>query len=203
MSISNGPSSSRKFLRLALAGEAGLLLLAWAVGRWIGVSPLERLHPTAGALAAGAVAAVPLLLGLRWTLTTNMRATRRLVALVVELLGPLLARRSPIELVLLALVAGLAEEILFRGVLQAGLARVLPGWAAVLVAGTAFGLAHFITPAYALLAGLAGVYLGALFWLEGSLTAPIVTHALYDIVALSYLARLSRSTRVSYEGSGR
>ena len=128
---------------------------------------------------------------------------RRLVALVVEQLGPLLALRSPAELVLLALIAGLAEEILFRGVVQAGLARVLPDWAAVLVAGAAFGLAHFITPAYALLAGLAGVYLGALFWLGGTLIVPIVAHALYDIVALSYVARLSGRLPGRYEDAGR
>lgn len=128
---------------------------------------------------------------------------RRLVALVVEQLGPLLATRSPVELVLLAVVAGFAEEVLFRGVVQAGLARLLPEWGAVLLAGAAFGLAHFITPAYALLAGLAGVYLGGLFWLEGSLTAPIVAHALYDVVALSYVARLSRRPPARYEDSGR
>ncbi|MGI8817562.1 MAG: CPBP family intramembrane glutamic endopeptidase [Gemmatimonadales bacterium] len=146
---------------------------------------------------------MPLLLGLRWTLTTSTRALRRLVALVVEQLGPLLALRSPVELVLLAVAAGLAEEFLFRGVMQAGLARVLPEWGAVLVTGAAFGLAHFITPAYALLAGVAGVYLGGLFWLEGSLTAPIVAHAFYDIVALNYVARLSRSPVHRYEDSGR
>lgn len=115
---------------------------------------------------------------------------RRLVALVVEQLGPLLAPRSPVELVLLACLAGIAEEMLFRGVVQIGLARLLPGGAALVVASAAFGLAHFITPAYALLAGLAGLYLGGLFLLQGNLIAPIVAHAVYDIVALNYVARL-------------
>lgn len=119
---------------------------------------------------------------------------RRLVALVVEQLGPLLAPRSPVELVLVAALAGWAEELLFRGVMQVGLARLLPDWGALLVAGAAFGLAHFVTPTYALLAGLAGLYLGGLFWLEGSLTAPIVAHTLYDIVALNYLARRYRKS---------
>jgi membrane protease YdiL (CAAX protease family) len=128
---------------------------------------------------------------------------RRLVALVVEQLGPLLALRSPAELVLLALVAGVAEELLFRGVVQTGLAGTLPPWAAVLVAGAAFGLAHFITPAYALLAGLAGMYLGGLFWVQGNLTAPIVAHVVYDVVALNYVARLARSSFARSEVSGR
>ncbi len=139
------------------------------------------------------MAAVPLLLGLRWTLRTSAKSMRRLVALVVEQLGPLLAPRSLVELALLAALAGVAEEVLFRGVVQVGLARVLPEGGALVVASAAFGLAHFITPAYALLAGLAGLYLGGLFLFQGSLTAPIVAHAVYDVVALNYVARLYRN----------
>jgi membrane protease YdiL (CAAX protease family) len=150
------------------------------------------------------VAAVPLLLGLRWTLTTGMKSMRHLVALVVEQLGPLLASRSPVELALLAVLAGFAEETLFRGLVQVGLARVLPEWGALLVASATFGLAHFITPTYAVLAGLAGLYLGGLFLLQGSLTAPIVAHAVYDVVALNYVARLYRENsplrRASLQG---
>lgn len=140
------------------------------------------------------VAAVPLLLGLRWTLTTGTKSMRRLVAVVVEQLGPLLARRSQVELVVLAALAGLAEEMLFRGVVQIGLARLLPEGVALVVASAAFGLAHFITPAYALLAGLAGLYLGGLFLLHGNLIAPIVAHAVYDVVALNCVARLYQNS---------
>jgi membrane protease YdiL (CAAX protease family) len=185
----------RSFLRLAAAGEVGLLLLAWAVGRWLGISPLEQLHLTPAALGAGIVGVVPLLVGLRWTLTTAAASIRRLVALVIDQLGPLLAQRSQLELVMLAALAGFAEELLFRGVLQVGLARVLPDSGALLVAAAVFGLAHFITPAYALLAGIAGLYLGGLFLLQGSLTAPVVAHALYDVVALNCVARLYRRQR--------
>ena len=167
-------------------------MLAWAVARWFGISPLERLHATPAAFGVGIVAAVPLLLGLRWILTSDMKSVRRLLALVVEQLGPLLAPRSPLELVLLATLAGFAEEILFRGVIQAGLAWVLPESGALVVASAAFGLAHFITPTYAILAGLAGLYLGGLFLFQGSLVAPIVAHAVYDVVALNYVVRLYR-----------
>ena len=138
------------------------------------------------------MAAVPLLLGLRWILTSDLKSVRRLLALVVEELGPLLAPRSALQLVLLAALAGFAEEILFRGVIQAGLARVMPESGALVVASAAFGLAHFITPTYAILAGLAGLYLGGLFLFQGSLVAPIVAHAVYDVVALNYVVRLYR-----------
>jgi uncharacterized protein len=87
----------------------------------------------------------------------------------------------------------LAEEILFRGVVQAGLTRLLPEWVALVLASAAFGLAHFLTPAYALLAGLAGLYLGGLFLLQGNLIAPVVAHAVYDVVALNCVVRLYQS----------
>jgi CAAX protease family protein len=153
-------------------------------------------------VGAGILAAVPLLLGLRWTLTTGMNSMRRLVALVVEQLGPLLGPRSPVQLALLAALAGFAEEILFRGLVQVGLARLVPEGVALVVASAAFGLAHFITPAYAVLAALAGLYLGGLFLLQDSLTAPIVAHAVYDVVALNYVARLYRQ-QAAYQNDNR
>jgi membrane protease YdiL (CAAX protease family) len=170
-----------------------LLVLAWALARWLGLSPGERLHVTTGAVALGVAAALPLLLGLRWTVTTGLSPVRRLVNLVVEQLGPVLTSRSATELAMLAILAGLAEEVLFRGVIQVGLTQVLPEGGAVLVASVAFGLVHWVTPTYAVLAALAGLYLGALFLLQGNLIVPIVAHALYDFVALLYLVRRYRS----------
>ena len=182
------------FLRIAVAGEAGLLLLAWAVARWLDIDLSDRLHPDWRSAILGIVASIPLLLGLRWTLETEVASVRRLVAVVQDQLGPLLAPRSRGELALLAVLAGTAEEILFRGVMQVGLARWLPDGLALILSGAAFGLAHFLTPMYALLAALAGVYLGALFLLQGNLLAPIVAHAVYDFIALTYLGRRYRAS---------
>lgn len=122
-------------------------------------------------------------------LTTGWSPIRRLVALVTEQIGPALAGCSVAELALLALAAGVSEEVLFRGVIQTGLAGVLPAWLALIAASAAFGLVHFASRAYAAVAGVMGVYLGTLFLLQGSLLAPIVTHTLYDLVALLYVAR--------------
>jgi len=55
-----------------------------------------------------------------------------------------------------------------------------------------FGAAHWLTLSYALLAGVIGVYLGVVFLLTENLLIPITAHALYDVVALSVLARSPR-----------
>jgi hypothetical protein len=122
---------------------------------------------------------------------------RRLVDFVVGELGPVLARRSVAELALLAGLAGLGEELLFRGLVQSGLARLLPVPLALVSASVLFGLAHFATSTYAVVAGFMGLYLGGLFLLEGSLLAPIVTHALYDFVALLLVVQRYRGSQAA------
>jgi membrane protease YdiL (CAAX protease family) len=103
---------------------------------------------------------------------------------LVDALGPSLVACHWYDLLLIAAVAGIGEEVLFRGVLQplAG-----PVWSNVL-----FGLVHFITPTYALLAGLLGGYLGVLLMTTDNLLAPIIAHGLYDFLAFLVVARECR-----------
>jgi membrane protease YdiL (CAAX protease family) len=114
---------------------------------------------------------------------------RRLIALVLEHLGPMVAEQSLAGLAALAVVAGVSEEVLFRGVIQPGLARWLPAGAALMITSLLFGLVHFASRTYAIFAALMGVYLGVLFHLAGNLFAPMIAHAAYDFVALVWVAR--------------
>lgn len=95
----------------------------------------------------------------------------------------------------LSLMAGLAEEIAFRGVLTSLLQQSWNSyWLATLVSALMFGLAH-------LLQGVRGVVVAACFglinqmvtsWTESLLVA-IVVHALYDIIAGYWLAQSLRA----------
>ncbi len=178
---------------MVVAGEAGLILLGWALARWLAIDPLGRFHLDWPGAAWGTAAALPMLLGLDWALRTQERRVRHLVQVVQKQLGPLLATRSSGTLAGIAILAGVAEEFLFRGVMQVGLGRVVPDGLALTITSVAFGLVHFVTPTYALLALLAGAYLGALFLLQGNLLVPIIAHTLYDFVALTCLVRRHRA----------
>jgi membrane protease YdiL (CAAX protease family) len=125
-------------------------------------------------------------------LTTANPAIRRLTILVEQELGPFLARLSSLELGILAAVAGFSEEVLFRGVLLPALSRELSSAGGLLASSVLFGLVHFASRTYALVAGIMGLYLGILFLLTGSLLVPIVSHALYDYAALLVLIRRTR-----------
>jgi membrane protease YdiL (CAAX protease family) len=169
--------------------EGALVLLALGLGHLGGVSAVERLRLDAAGLMVGAAGALPMVGLLLWCLRTTWGPMLRLVALVEERLGPYLVNASAGGLVLLALLAGVGEELLFRGVIQAWLSERAPLWLAVAAASLLFGVGHWLSASYALLATLIGAYLGILFLLSGNLLAPMVAHAAYDVVALFALVR--------------
>jgi uncharacterized protein len=174
---------------VAASGEAGLLLLAWGLGRWLDVAPLAKLDRVGPGLLWGSLAALPLFGALAWMLTGSYQPVRRLVRLVEHEIGPYLVSLSLLQLAVLAATAGFSEEVLFRGVLLPALGRELGPVGGLVGSSLLFGLVHFASRTYAVVAGLMGVYLGWLFLLTGSLVAPIVSHTLYDLVALALVAQ--------------
>ena len=67
------------------------------------------------------------------------------------------------EFGIIALLAGVGEEMLFRGVLQGTISRWIRPEIGLVAASALFGLAHLITLMYALAASLMGIYLGWLW----------------------------------------
>jgi membrane protease YdiL (CAAX protease family) len=106
-----------------------------------------------------------------------------------EVARPIFEPLTVPDLAVVSLVAGLGEELLVRGVIQAALARWLGDWSGLLLASALFGLLHPITKTYAVLAALAGVYLGLVWMLTGNLLVVIIAHAVYDFVMLTWLLR--------------
>ena len=184
-------------LALAVLFEAGLGALAWLLGRAVGIEPGATLRAEPRAAALGVVATLPLLPIAWWGLRSGWSPLARIRAIMDELLPPLFAGCRLPELALIAAAAGVGEELLFRGLIQSWLVDRLGLAAGLVGAGVAFGALHAITPAYAMIAGLMGTYLGLVWVGTGNLLAPIVAHGLYDLLVLAYLLRLrtSRTTR--------
>lgn len=80
--------------------------------------------------------------------------------------------------IVLAVMVGVVEEILFRGLLQGSLERIMPAWQAIGVASVMFGLMHvgWMNPLEVLLAYGAGVVFGYMAIATESLVAPIIAH---------------------------
>ena len=181
---------SLRTLTIASAFEAGLGVLGMAAALIAGVSVSGLLRLEAGTAAVGLGAAAPMVLLFVLAIDSSWRPLARIRRILTESLIPYLVGIPWWGILVLSVFAGLGEELLFRGFLQSALSGFLPPAAALAVASVVFGLAHWITRAYAVFATLLGAYLGLLFLVTGNLLAPVLCHAAYDFVALLvYLRR--------------
>lgn len=190
-------------LGLVIAFEGALGVVAWGVAWILGHDlPLgfggtsSELRPLAAA-GVGILAIGPLGLGLLLIERLQLASLQGLERQVRRLVRRLFCGFGVAELLIVASVAGLGEELLFRGLLQDGLRQWLGGpagpWLALAIASLAFGVCHWLSTTYAVLACLAGLYFGLLLIGTGNLIAPVVAHAGYDLAALIYLLRSNES----------
>ena len=194
-----GPMSGSEFVFYAALFEGSLILLALLLG-WLGLHdpaiPLNRLSwngELRPALIWGLLGTIPLLLLLFSIERIPIWPFRHLSEVTDQLVKPLFRGTAIHELLLVALLAGLGEELLFRWAIQGGLAAIDDGplaqVLALLLASVLFGLCHYLNQAYAFVTFVVGIYFGILMWLAGTWIAPAIAHALYDFIALIYLTR--------------
>lgn len=174
----------------ACAAEVALVVLACGLA-WFFEIPLGQLiNPTgrqAVALALGVGATLPMFLFLIWMLRTDWPPVTGLRDQAQAMVTRLVAGASPAMVLAIAVLAGLGEEMLFRGAIQPLLGQWLTPWGGVVAAGLLFGLAHPMSRAYIVVATIGGLYLGALAQLTGEILSATVAHALYDVLALRWL----------------
>ena len=89
-----------------------------------------------------------------------------------------------LNLVLIAVFAGVGEELFFRGVLQRLFIKIFKNpWAGILVTAFIFSAIHLqfygFIPRFIL-----GILLGLLYWYSGSLWPSIIAHFVYDAFAV-------------------
>jgi len=179
------------FFRLACYFEASLTLIAIALGWLFDIDPFEHLSFSEPALANGLLLTLPLLLLFFALQTLPYAPLQQIRALLLETLGARLSHRAWSDLLILAIIAGFSEEVLFRGVLQPWLENLTGLMTGLLLSNVIFALVHAITPLYTLLAMLMGLYLGLSldYGSERALLTPIVIHAVYDFIAFTIILR--------------
>lgn len=182
-----------EFLNLAGLVEGGTIFLALCFGWLVGVWPLETVIWRWDAVLVALLGTLPILA------LFHVVSGPRTVA--IEMLGEALSRCRWYDLVFLAALAGVGEELLFRGVLQPWLALWSPLFA-FLATNIAFGLMHAVTPMYAVVAAGVGMYLS---WLtygigEPNLLRAIIAHGAYDLIAFGLIVREYRQKHESEKG---
>jgi membrane protease YdiL (CAAX protease family) len=98
-----------------------------------------------------------------------------------EVLRPFSATLGTRDVVVIAALSGVTEEVFFRGVLLPELGLV--------ASSLCFGALHALCAVYFAWATAIGAGMGALALASGSLVTPIVAHATYNLGALLLLRR--------------
>jgi uncharacterized protein len=181
---------------MAVVVEGGIAVVAVLLAWLFHVTLREQFaawgRPLVLAVGRGIVATIPMLCVFGVLIHTKSAELRRLREHVEWMVHEMFPRGSAAEFAMVALLAGVGEELLFRGVLQTKLISWTTPMTGLWLASLLFGLAHALSRLYFAFAVAVGLFLGWLAFQFGDLVAPMIAHALYDFVALMYLARSSR-----------
>jgi len=190
----------RNFALVAAIFEGLLAVVAVGLGALLGLDPLRTFPRTASGVAWGVcwglAATLPALAAIWLCIKCPLRPFVELVRVVDEMLVPLFRDFRIVEMAVISLLAGLGEELLFRGIIQEAFADWIGGdlgvGVALGVAAVLFGLLHRITLTYAVLASGIGLYLGLVWIVSDNLLVPITAHAAYDFLVMVYLLRFRK-----------
>lgn len=177
----------RVFVLLAVAVEGGLILLSFFLGWLLDTPPFESWRWSGYDAARALLWTLPLLGGVALIYLCPVGPLRLLRDCCENVLRPLLRPLRSVDLLLFALLAGVGEEMFFRGVVQVWLTEQLGFWTGLLLTSVLFGLTHPVSLTYAVAVALVGFYLGWLFHVTDNLLVVILIHGLYDWVVMLFL----------------
>lgn len=176
------PQDRHQFLNFSGLVLGGLALIALGLGWVVGIDPLSKWTWHWSAVAWGLLGTLPLFALFGAVFYLPIPAFRTIRKFLSTELAPSLAVLTWYDLILLALLTGVSEELLFRGLLEPWMTSARFPESGRIGSSLLFGLAHVVTPAYGLITFVAGYYLSWLMtWVDPpNLLIPVLTHAVYD-----------------------
>ena len=179
----------RRLLLLICITESLVFLLALFLSKLFGIKLLSVTGNILRDLITGTIWALFPLAIFALTLTIKVERIPLLGALkkiIINDIKVLFSNTQIMDIVAISALAGFAEELLFRGIIQVKFGIV---WASLI-----FGILHCLTPAYFMIATIMGFYLGALYYYYQSILVPIQLHFMYDFCVLVYLRYFVKSS---------
>lgn len=174
---------AKRSVRVQLLSLATLAAGACLIAAQRGGLPPIRFNPDTALLLIAAILGAALLdaavLALHF-LTTG----RGFVGQIRDTLDEILGGLSPAGVIGAGLIAGIGEELLFRGAIQP--------WLGLPAAVALFTIAHMGTRPLLRLAvwtAIEGLYLGVLLILTGNLLIPMIVHGVHDTIGILVIQR--------------
>lgn len=174
--------SRSKIMKIAIMAEGGALLIALVLAKYLDIELFPLTKEPLRDLLIGTAAAVPPFLLFLFSVSEKAEKVPLIGSLrqiVLKEIRLIFSGCTFIDILIISLFAGLGEEFLFRGIMQAKLG--------IVAASIIFGLFHAVSPAYVIAATFMGFYIGAFYHMSGGLLVPVQIHFVYDLAALVYI----------------
>ncbi len=173
------------FFKTACYFESALILVAIALGWIANINPFEYIIFNEQAVINGILGTFPLCLIFIALNQLQLDSLQKIRQVLHQTLGPSLSKHHWTDLFVLAAIAGISEEILFRGVIQPWMEDSWGLMAGLLASSVLFGLVHAVTALYFMMATMVSIYLGLYLDYDNTrnLLTPIIIHGLYDFFA--------------------
>jgi len=181
------PSSPWATLSSIIGFELGLAVLAIVLAVWMGIDLKAAIVFDLPTLNWAVITTLPLIATMITLTRSDWAWVKTLNEPVETYLRPLMQGLPPGSLLLVALSAGIGEELLFRGVIQQGLTDWAGPGVGLMIASVIFGFAHALNRYYVLVTMVMGLYLGLLYQASQNLVLVTAVHALYDWVVLRFV----------------
>jgi membrane protease YdiL (CAAX protease family) len=188
--ISDDQPGRDVIIMFAVFFEGGLAPLSLVLGWWLGHAPLALFAWDVRPALWGALVSVPLVALFIAILRWPIGPLRKIASFTVDEFVPMLAGSTWSDIALVALSAGVGEEMLFRGVIQCALQGWLGTGPGLTFSSVLFGLLHPISIPYIVVMVVLGLCLGGEFVLTANLMSVIVTHTLFDFALMAYLLKI-------------
>ena len=134
---------------MAVVVEGGLALAALVLAWLFGVTLRDMFpavgSPLASAIMRGLVATIPMLIIFWLLVNSNWSTMRQMREQVQWLIDEMFPSRSIAQFAMVALLAGVGEELLFRGAVQSILANWTTPVSGLAITSLLFGLAHALS----------------------------------------------------------
>ncbi len=192
--MDNSPINEQNFFRVACYFEGSLLVIAFIIGWFVGINPFANLFFSEMAIFYGIVGTIPLFVFFMALYQIQIDSFQEVKRALLDTLAPNMVRLHWTDLFILAAIAGITEEVLFRGTIQPWLESSWGMTGGLIASNVIFGLVHAVTPMYAVLAALVGMFLGLSMDYGGdrNLLTPIIIHGLYDFLAFLVIVQTYR-----------
>jgi membrane protease YdiL (CAAX protease family) len=193
--MQNSLINEQNFFKVACYFEGSLIVVAIVLGWIADIDPFANIIFSETAVFYGIIGTIPLFIFFVVLYQVKIDAFQQVKRTLLETLAPSMHRYHWTDLFILGAIAGITEEILFRGVIQPWMESSWGMTSGLIASSIIFGMVHAVTPLYALLATLVGIYLGlAMDWGgQRNLLNPIIIHGLYDFLAFLAIVRTYRS----------